>query len=72
MTSHEQHDASVRQPQPDAAAHDLRNAATQEQLPEDSEANRREAARRRATTPNEVTEETVAEISADAEARAKR
>ena len=38
----------------------------------DTEANREEAARQRATSPNEVTEKTVAEIAADAEARAKR
>ena len=71
MPKHEQHDASVRQPQPNAAAHDLRNPATHEQMPEDSEAHRREAARMRATTSHEMSEETVAEISDDAEARAK-
>lgn len=68
----DQHDGSVRQPQPDAAARDPRNAQIQEQVHADSEANRQEAARVRATTPNEVSEKTVAEIAAEAEARARR
>jgi hypothetical protein len=72
MANEERHDASVRQPQPDAAARDPHNAVIQEQVRDDSEANRREAARARATTPNEVSEKTVAEIAAEAEARAKR
>lgn len=62
----------VRKAQPEAAATDPRNAAIQERVREDSEANRQGAERVRATTPSEVTERTVAEITADAEARARR
>jgi hypothetical protein len=72
MANQQPHDPSVRQPQPDAAARDPRNAAIQEQVHEDSEANREQTARLRASTPNEVSEKTVAEIAAEAEARAKR
>jgi hypothetical protein len=72
MENREQRDETVRHPQPDAAAHDPRNTQIQEQVHADSEANRQEAARVRATTPNEVSEKTVAEIAAEAEARARR
>jgi hypothetical protein len=72
IMANQERDASVRQPQPDAAARDPRNAALQETVRNDSEANRQDAARIRATTPNELSEKTVAEIAADAEARAKR
>ena len=70
--ANDQNDAPIRRPQSEAAAQDAHNAAVQEQVHADTEANREEAARQRATSPNEVTEETVAEIAADAEARAKR
>ena len=72
MTNDEQRDASIRRPQPDAAARDPHNAAIQAQVHADSDANREEMARVRASTPNEVSEKTVAEIAAEAEARAKR
>jgi hypothetical protein len=72
MENRDQRDEQVRRPQPEAAARDPRNAETQEQVHVDSEANRETAARVRATTPNEVSEKTVAEIAADAEARARR
>jgi hypothetical protein len=72
MTNQDQHDDGIRHPQPEAAARDPRNAAIQERVHEDSEANRQEAARVRATTPAEVSEKTVAEIAAEAEARARR
>lgn len=72
MAHPDQHDPSVRKPQPEAAAQDARNAAIQEQVQADTQANREAAARMRATTPNEVSERTVAEIAADAEARARR
>ena len=72
MDNRDQRDDAVRKPQPEAAARDPRNAQIQEQVHADSEANRQEAARVRATTPNEVSEKTVAEIAAEAEARAKR
>lgn len=72
MAHPDQHDDTIRRPQREAAAQDARNAAIQEQVREDSEANREAAARVRATTPNEVSERTVAEIAADAEERARR
>lgn len=72
MANPDQPDNGVRRPQPEAAAQDARNAAIQEQVREDSAANREAAARVRATTPNEVSERTVAEIAADAEERARR
>ena len=68
----DQGSSDVRKPQPEAAATDPRNAALQERVREDSEANRQEAERVRATTPSEVSEKTVPEIAADAEARARR
>ena len=72
MASENQRDDGIRAPQPEAAAQDARNAAIQQQVHEDSEANRQEAAHVRASMPSEVSEETVAEIAADAEARARR
>ena len=72
MANQDQHDSSVRRPQPEAAAQDARNAAIQEQVQADTQANRESAARVRATTPNELSEGTVADIAADAEARARR
>jgi hypothetical protein len=68
----DQQNTGVRKAQPEAAATDPRNAAIQERVREDSEANRQGAERVRATTPSEVTDRTVAEIAADAEARARR
>ena len=68
----DQQNNDVRKAQPEAAATDPRNAAIQERVREDSEANRQGAERVRATTPSEVTDRTVAEIAADAEARARR
>ena len=72
MDDRDQRDEAVRHPQPEAAARDPHNAETQERVHADSEANREAAARVRATTPNEVSEKTVAEIAAEAEARARR
>jgi hypothetical protein len=72
MAEQNERNNDIRKPQPEAAATDPRNAAIQEQVREDSEANRQGAERVRATTPSEVTEKTVAEIAADAEARARR
>jgi hypothetical protein len=72
MEDRDQRDDTIRRPQPEAAARDPHNAEIQEQVHTDSEANRQEAARVRATTPNEVSEKTVAEIAAEAEARARR
>jgi hypothetical protein len=70
MTNQEQRDANIRHPQAEAAR-DSRNAVTQEQVHADGGANRQEVARMRATTPAEVSQETVAEIAAEAEARAR-
>ena len=72
MDNRDQRDEPVRHPQAEAAARDPHNAQIQEQVHADSEANRQEAARVRATTPSEVSEKTVAEIAAEAEARARR
>jgi hypothetical protein len=72
MENRSQGDEAARQPQAEAAARDPRNAQIQEQVRADSEANRQETARVRATTPTEVSERTVAEIAAEAEARARR
>ena len=72
MANQNQGNDDIRRPQPEAAATDPRNAAIQERVREDSEANRQGAERVRATTPSEVTDRTVAEIAADAEARARR
>jgi hypothetical protein len=72
MDNRDQQDEAARRPQPEAAARDPHNAQIQEQVHADSEANRQEAARVRATTPNEVSEKTVGEIAAEAEARARR
>lgn len=72
MDNRDQRDESVRHPQPEAAARDPHNARIQEQVHADSEANRQNAARVRATTPSEISEKTVAEIAAEAEARAQR
>ena len=72
MANQDQNDSDVRKPQPEAAATDPRNAAIQAQVREDSEVNRQGAERVRATTPSEVSEKTVGEIAADAEARARR
>jgi hypothetical protein len=64
-------DETVRHPQPDAASRDPRAAAVQDQVHADSEANREAAARARESTPNEVSEKTVAEIADAAEWRAR-
>ena len=73
MAHPDQTDTSVpRRPKPDAAAQDARNAASPERAHADTEASREAVALNRATTPNEVSEETVAEIAAAAEARARR
>jgi hypothetical protein len=71
MTNQDQSD-SVRRPQPDAAARDPHDAAVQRQLHADTEVNRQQADRLKATQPPEIDEKTVEEIAADAEQRAKR
>ena len=72
MANDERSSDGVRQPQPDAAAQDPRNAAVQQKVHEDSMRTRDEADRVRATTPSEVSEKTVAEIAEEAERRARR
>jgi hypothetical protein len=68
MATHEQHDGTTPRSQPDTCAH---NAAGPQRMPgRAGETDREETARRRAPMPSEVSEEKVAEIAADAEARA--
>jgi hypothetical protein len=71
MTNQDQSD-NVRRPQPNAAAQDPRDAAVQQQIHADTEVNRQQAERLKATQPPEIDEKTVQEIAADAEQRAKR
>jgi hypothetical protein len=71
MTSQDQSD-TVRRPQPDAAAQDPHDAAMQRQIHADTEVNRQQAERLKATQPPDVDEKTVKEIAEDAEQRAKR
>lgn len=62
-------DGSVRAAQPDAASQDPRNAAIQEQVRRDSEANRDQANRTQASVPPEARDRTVGEIVDDANRR---
>lgn len=55
-----------------AAASEPRPAAVQERSQADGDTSREEVAQMRESTPNEVSEKTVAEIAAEADARAKR
>jgi hypothetical protein len=59
-------------PQPNAAAQDPHDAAVQRQIHADTEVNRQQAERLKATQPPAIDEKTVEEIAADAEQRAKR
>jgi hypothetical protein len=71
MANQDQPD-SVRRPQPGAAAPDSHDAAVQRQIHADTEVNRQQADRLKATQLPEIDEKTVEEIAADAEQRAKR
>jgi hypothetical protein len=71
MANQDQSD-SVRRPQPDAAAQDPHDAAVQQQIHADTEVNRQQAERLKATQPPEIDNKTVAQIAEDAEQRAKR
>jgi hypothetical protein len=71
MANQDQSD-SVRKPQPDAAAQDPRGAAVQRQIQADTEVNRQQAERLKATQPPEIDDKTVEEIAEEAEQRAKR
>jgi hypothetical protein len=62
---------SMRTPQPDAAAPDPHDAAVQRQIHADTEVNRQQAERLKATQPPEIDQETVTQIAEDAEQRAK-
>lgn len=62
----------VGRPQPEPATRDSHTAQIGEPVHAASETNRDEAARERATTPHAISEQTVAEIAAEAEARARR
>jgi len=71
MTNQDQSD-TVRPPQPEGAAQDPRDAAVQRQIHGDTEVNRQQAERLKATQPPEIDEKTVEQIAEDAEQRAKR
>jgi hypothetical protein len=71
MTNQDRSD-SVRRPQPDAAAQDPNAAAAQRQIHADTEVNRQQAERLKATQPPEIDEKTVEQIAEEAEQRAKR
>ena len=62
----------VRRPDPNAAAQDPDNAATQERIARDRDAMQEQARRVEATTPPEARDRTVGEIVRDAEQRADR
>lgn len=62
----------VRPPRPEDAAQDPQNAATQEQVRRDAEANRQQRERVESSVPAEVRDRTVGEIVRDADARADR
>ena len=72
MANQDERDQSARRTTPDANALEPRPAATREHSQADGDTSREEVAAMRQPTPNEVSEKTVAEIAADAEARAKR
>lgn len=59
-------------PQPNVAAQDPHDAAVQRQIHADTEVNRQQAERLKATQPPAIDEKTVEEIAANAEQRAKR
>lgn len=71
MANQDQSD-SVRRPQPDAAAPDPHDAAVQQQIHADTEVNRQQAERLKATQPPDIDDKTVEQIAEDAEQRAKR
>jgi hypothetical protein len=71
MVNQDQSD-SVRRPQPDAAAQDPHDAAVQRQIHADTEVNRQQADRLKATQPPGIDDKTVEQIAEDAEQRAKR
>ncbi|MFL5605109.1 MAG: hypothetical protein ACJ8AD_01565 [Gemmatimonadaceae bacterium] len=71
MANQDQSD-NVRRPQPDAAAQDPHEAAVQKQIQADTEVNRQQGERLKATQPPDIDEKTVQEIAAEAEQRAKR
>ena len=79
MSDQDQSD-TVRRPQSDAPAvqdpHDVaqdpNDAAVQRQIHADTEVNRQQAERLKATQPPEIDDKTVKHIAEDAEQRAKR
>lgn len=72
MSNEHQRDTTIRTPHSEAGAQDARNAAIEERARDNVEASRAGTAHEHASTPNEVSEKTVAEIAAEAEARARR
>jgi hypothetical protein len=65
-------EGDVRVPRPESAAQDPQNAATQEQVKRDAQANREQQERVNASVPPEVRDRPVGEIVRDAEQRAER
>jgi hypothetical protein len=63
---------TVRHPQPDAAAQDPNDAEVQRRVHADSERNREQADRVRASTPPEVRDKPVDQIVDEAAQRAER
>ena len=63
-------EGDVRTPRPEDAAQDPQNAATQEQVRRDAEANRQQRERVESSVPPEVRDRTVGEIVRDADRRA--
>jgi len=63
---------AIRQPDPDAAAQDPRNAARQEQIRRDHDAIVAQQQRVEASIPEEIKGKTVGEIVDEAEQRADR
>jgi hypothetical protein len=67
----EPHDAAAQDPH-DAAVQDPHDAAVQRQMRADTEVNRQQADRLKATQPPGIDDKTVEQIAEDAEQRAKR
>jgi hypothetical protein len=71
MANQDQHE-DVRRRQPNATAPDPRETAVQRQIHADTEVNRQQGERLKATPAPEISGETVEEIAEEAEQRAKR
>ena len=72
MANPEERDQSAHRSTSEGNANEPRPAATQEHSQADGETSRDEVAAMRQPTSNEVSQKTVSQIAAEAEARAKR